>query len=166
MGYSVGQILPIRVSLHNDDATKFVRATIKKANFTHMTGSPFALTNLGGGIYGLETVAMPDTAFVSVEYEVFNNSGFTDKDSEGHIDGYQYFSKSDLSNALTELLNAAKGALVVGKTTDQGSLHGIITSSQLIGVIENEDELTGVSDSGGVSGSVVDDGSIGGISGC
>lgn len=73
----LGDAIPVAIQLYDGDASLFVKATIRDATGT-IIGSILNVPAVGSnGQYQTEGPAMPDTPFVTVEYQVFQDAGFT-----------------------------------------------------------------------------------------
>lgn len=71
----VGEDFPISVVLENKEDSLFVRAYLRDADDNPLPYSPLSLPNLGNGLY-LAKKPYPDTDYVSVVYECFEDSFF------------------------------------------------------------------------------------------
>lgn len=112
----VGQPIPISLQLFDGATDKFVRAVVRNSSGSAISGSPFALTHVAGGQYSNLSVLMPDTKFVTVQYKVYTDSGFTTA-SATHADALETFERDS--------------------DTDCAPLVGIVESiSPPIGVVE------------------------------
>lgn len=72
----LGQAIPVALQLFDASDEKFVTAHVRDADGVELPGSPFALSHVASGFYSLEIPPlMPDTRFVSVFYQVWNDEG-------------------------------------------------------------------------------------------
>jgi len=117
----VGAILPISVKLPDTNAVQVVRATIRDKDGVEISGSPFTLTHVGLGLYQINTVLMPDTAFVTVSHEIFKGPGFTNKNVNNYLDAAQCFIKDAFSDAIKDIKSAVRGFDLVAEI-DEGEV--------------------------------------------
>jgi hypothetical protein len=74
----LGEDIPIEVQLGLEETNKYVRAEVRNAAGTAISGSPFALTHAAGGLYKKTGVAMPSgTTHVSVRFLVYDNDDYS-----------------------------------------------------------------------------------------
>ena len=143
---AVGQIIPIAVLLHDNDTTKFVRASMFDPDGAHIGGSPFSLPHKINGEYGIKTVTMPDEEFVTVQYEVFDDAGFTTKNPY-HIDAFQEFVRSELSDALEELKKLSRTGEMIAETDEALEVEALVDEAgEVEAIIEDTDEAEASSD--------------------
>lgn len=96
--------IPLVLQLWDKDASKYVRATIRLPNGSQLTGSPIALQHADGGLYYSNAVPMPDSDFVSVFYEVFSDSGFTQPSPE-HGEAFEVFEMTSGGDSFTSAMD-------------------------------------------------------------
>ncbi len=73
-----GATLPLSIQLFDYDPNKFVKAFITDSNNDPIAGSPVELAPVGSlGFYSNNTLVMPNTPFVVVQYVVYDDSGYT-----------------------------------------------------------------------------------------
>lgn len=76
MAYA-GEILPVTFKLFDTNNAVFVKATVKTDAGVGLSGSPANLPNVGNGRYQTSSFRMPSGVnYVTVDYQVFNDSGF------------------------------------------------------------------------------------------
>jgi len=76
MTVKIGENIPCFLQLFDGNVGKFVRATIRRPDNT-VVGSPVTLSHVGSGLYHNQAVAMPSVDFVTVQFAVFDDAGFT-----------------------------------------------------------------------------------------
>lgn len=77
MNLKPGDKIPLVLQLFDNAVNKFVRAVVRDSSDTQIAGSPFALAHEANGLYTNSTAEMPNSAFVSVQYLVYDDAGFT-----------------------------------------------------------------------------------------
>jgi hypothetical protein len=77
MNLRKGQAIPLAFQLHDGDTTKYVRAVVRDSSDTPISGSPFSLPHESAGLYTNNSGVMPDTPFITVQYQAFTDAGFT-----------------------------------------------------------------------------------------
>ena len=137
----IGDLLPIIIRLTSEDTSKIVRSTVRDQDGIEIPGSPFTLTHVGLGLYQINTVGMPDTAFVTVSHDIFNGPGFTNRDSKYFGDDAQYFIKDSFEDAVDDLKQAVRGVDLVAEIDDGGGLVAEIFEGETLDAIIEEDEL-------------------------
>ena len=73
----VGEPIPLAALLTTRETTKFVRAIVRDADGVEIAGSPFNVPHLANGFYFYDLVLMPNTPSITVEYDAFEDAGFT-----------------------------------------------------------------------------------------
>jgi len=157
---SPGQLIPVAIQLGLKETDRHVRATIKDPADNQITGSPFTLSHKGQGAYAINTVAMPDKAFIRVTYEVFKDAGFNTEDINYPAVG-GCFIRDDLLDAVDNL-NASIQSDLVAVVEDTGDLKAVVDDDiALIGVVEPTGDLEAVvSDVDALTGTVEDENTI------
>lgn len=114
----VGAALPLYLQLFNPDGSKHVRATCLNASNAAIAGSPVTLTHVSNGLYSNTALTFPaGTAWVIVQFEVYDDSGFTTPS-----DGY--------------------GIEVERFDLDTGTIDAL--GSELVGIVENGGPVVGI----------------------
>lgn len=71
----------VRLTYQMDDgaasSTKVVKAVLRNASGTAITGSPFTLTHVGTGLFSNSAVSMPATLLLTATYQVFESDATT-----------------------------------------------------------------------------------------
>ncbi len=114
----VGDQIPVSLQLFDGATDKFVRAVIRDSAGSTISGSPFSVPHVSGGQYSNTAALMPSSAFVTVQFKVYTDSGFTTLDDsyEDDLDIFQL---------------------------DDSRIEG---EAELIGVVEDQEPLAGVVD--------------------
>ena len=95
---------PIKATLFDGDETKFLRARVYNSSNVEVSGSPFALSHLEGGIYvsnGWTPVAI---GLYNAIVTVYNDSGFTEENID-YQKGEDVFLVSERIAKTTEIIN-------------------------------------------------------------
>lgn len=71
-----GSPIPLAFQLFDANTAKYVRVVLRDANDIAI-GSPINLTQIGLGLYVDESVNMPSTPWVTAQYVVYDDSGYT-----------------------------------------------------------------------------------------
>lgn len=74
---NIGDTIHLNLQLSNGNTGKYVRATVRNASGVEISGSPVALTHIGGGLYSNDSLTMPNTDEVTAQYVVYDDAGFT-----------------------------------------------------------------------------------------
>ena len=69
--------IPIKAQLELEETNKYVRAYVYDKDLAAISGSPFSLTHVSGGLYQKTGVGMPDTTNVTVKILVYDDAAFT-----------------------------------------------------------------------------------------
>ena len=145
---TVGQKIPISAKLPDTVTDQVVRATVKNASDTEISGSPFTLPHIGLGKYKTE-ILFPDTEYITIAYEVFKGPGFTNKNTRDYLDAGACFLRDSIDQALKDLKSAVRGF----------DLVAIINEGEvLVAIVEGDDDLTSVIDDDGTLTGTVDSG--------
>lgn len=103
--------IPIKAQLELEETNKYLRAYVYDKDLAAISGSPFSLTHVSGGLYQKIGVAMPDSTSVTVKILVYDDAGFTTRTShyppiiqtfEKTSAGYQIYNTSDIALELDE----------------------------------------------------------------
>lgn len=73
----LGTPIPLRLQFSDGDSSKFVRAVVKDPTGTPLAGSPFVLTHTSNGLFTNFAHLMPEVDFISAQYLVYDDAGFT-----------------------------------------------------------------------------------------
>lgn len=114
--------IPLSFQFHDGSSTKYVRAVVKNDAQSAISGSPFALTHVSGGKYVNDTGAlMPSTTYVTADYAVYDDSGFTtvSTDYDGASETFEF-----LDSPTTTIVNASVVEAVVDNTQNVTALVG------------------------------------------
>lgn len=122
----VGQTVPIALQLFDGATNKYVKATVTKADGTAISGSPFSVPHETGGLYKLNSQVMPSTEFLTVQYKVYDDAGFTTPSTD-HGDALDVFSKAE---------DFADQSQLSGLISQDIVLSGIMESNTLVGTVE------------------------------
>ena len=152
----VGDFIPLSLLTENRATDRFVRARVKNSSGIEISGSPFNVPHLNDGAYWRYDVTMPDVDWVVVEYDVFEDAGFTEP-SDDLLPVEEKFQKAELSSALDDIKAVVSQANMTGEVELDNTLSGELLNDEVSGSIaenpelEGEvqvDELTGFVDSG------------------
>lgn len=122
----IGQRIPISIQLFDGATDKFVKASIIKADGSAISGSPFNVPHVSGGLYSLNTQSMPNTEYISVQYKIYNDDEFT-VPSEDHSDTLDVFSLAETPSGFDN---------ISGIVSDDLIINGYVESNTLIGTVE------------------------------
>lgn len=114
----IGNKIPLMLQLFNNESAKFVRAFVRNDANVAISGSPFTLTHLSLGLYSNLSALFPATTFVTVQYVIYDDAGFTTL-SEGYEITQETFTIDPDVNS-DRSLNAIEGNL------DSGELGGFM----------------------------------------
>lgn len=64
-----GQIVPLKVTLEENDSGRFIQAIVTD-NANNVIAGPLTLTHIAGGEYRRNDYPMPNLPFISVRYEI------------------------------------------------------------------------------------------------
>ena len=148
---AVGAILPVAVKLYDTDTAQVVRATMRDKAGAELTGSPYLLAHVGLGLYQIDTVAMPDTDFVTISHEIFKGPGFTNKNFK-YQDASQCFIKDALDEAIETLLSASRKADITATISDESDIEAVLLDTDYL--------TAAISDASDVSAQVADDNAL------
>lgn len=73
----VGAPLPLSLQLADRNAAKFVRAFIRDNTGAQIVGSPAAMPIVANGLYQNLSLSYPNVPFLTVQYLVYDDAGFT-----------------------------------------------------------------------------------------
>lgn len=120
MKIKYGYNIPASLQLFNGNQTKYVRAFLRDASNTLF--STLSLTHVASGLYENHSVQMPNTAFVTVQYIVYDDAGFTTPSTT-------YSLAIDLFTLDTE----------AGNSTN--TIIGVLSNPEIIGIVPNNDQI-------------------------
>lgn len=72
-----GTPIPLKLQFNDGSSSKFVHAVVTDPTQAPLAGSPFVLTHTSNGLFANYSVLMPAVDFVSVQYLVYDDSGYT-----------------------------------------------------------------------------------------
>lgn len=78
----LGSRVYLNLQLPDGRTDRFVRARVWDAGGTEHEDSPFALPHLANGLYRISALDMPATDELVIQYQVFEDSGFTTPDAD------------------------------------------------------------------------------------
>jgi hypothetical protein len=73
----VGSAIPVSFQLFDCATDQFVRAWVREPDGTLVGGTSINLTQVALGLYQDFTLSMPDVPFITVQYVVYSDSGYT-----------------------------------------------------------------------------------------
>ena len=158
----LGQKIPLKALAQNRATGKVVRAIVKDATNVSIAGSPVTLPHVGDGVYFLDTLVMPNTPNISVEYDPFDGPGFTNPSTDILPTSERFEFDEDFEG--TRIF--AGSEVLTGNITSD-TLEGTVEDDKenLSGEISDEEKLSGELSEETVSGSIEDPTNIsGGIS--
>lgn len=98
MNLPVGSTIPIAIQLIDNATDKYIRAHVRDNDDNEISGSPVNLTHISNGLYTNYDLIFPEVPFVTVQYIVYDDSGYTIiSESEGS--GLDAFMKSIQSSS-------------------------------------------------------------------
>jgi len=161
----VGNKIPLFCQLFDGATNMYVRAYLVNSDLAFLPQSPVNLTNAGNGTYESNAVVMPDTEFVVAIYKVFQDAVYTipsdtHADCEDIFELFEFDSETiidlliDIRNNVNTLLAQGiamklvgyieEGNMLKGELEDNEiTLKGEIENNELIGIIDNNDNLVG-----------------------
>lgn len=122
----VGQKIPIALQLFDGATGKFVRAWARRPDGTQLSGSPFSLSHVAAGLYEYDSATMPDAEWLTVQYRVFDDSGFSTQSAD-HSDALDTFIRSapvENGGEVTGFIDA--GGEVLGLAQGGDAVTGIV----------------------------------------
>lgn len=120
MNLKPGDKIPLVLQLFDNAVNKFVRAVVRDASDTQIAGSPFALAHEANGLYTNSTAEMPNTPFISVQYLVYDDAGFTT------------LSSTHSSVAVEIPIDYEISGGVVSATVEDETATGVVESSPVV----------------------------------
>lgn len=118
----LNEAIPLSFQFHDGSSSKYVRAVVKNDAQVAISGSPFNLTHVSGGKYVNDTGAlMPSTTYVTVDYAVYDDSGYSvaSTDYEGASETFEF-----LDSPTTTIVNASVIEAAVSNTDTVTALVG------------------------------------------
>ena len=116
-----GDKVPLNLQIIEGDADKYVRAIVKDPLGADYGLSPYVLTHVNEGLYSNNALSMPGLSYLTAQYQVFEDAGFT-------IRSTKYGTPLDIF--------LRKGIDLV--ESSDAELSGEITDTNLIGYITEE----------------------------
>lgn len=165
---AVGENIPLTVLVEGDTApTKFVRAVLTDADGDPLPSSPKSLAYVAHNLFQDLSVAMPDTAFVNAQFQVYDDAGFTVPSDEHELGSAgERFDRA--SPKLDQILNKIQtvGSVDILETTIEpnqqfvatltdDNLNGIVGENVFVAEI-SEDELQGTPGEDGLTAKIGD----------
>jgi len=121
----VGDTVPLVYNHPRRATARYVKATVWNAAGTEVSGSPFTLTHVANGLYRNLSLTMPNTTFLTIQYESFTDSGFTTPDaSVGTVDATIY-KQVAASGGGSEISDAAFEKII-----------GVISGDEITGTVQ------------------------------
>lgn len=144
----IGDTLAVTIQLFDGDVSKFVKAVVRNAAGSELSGSPKNLPHVSEGRYEDSSFVMPNTAYVTVSYSVFNDAAFTSLSAEHSftedilpldVPAQEIL---DCLEEIKETLNQIQSVGITVKLLD--TVIGLVEDAEaLIGVVA-EDTITAV----------------------
>ncbi len=133
MNLLVGDPLPVAVQLYDGATNKFVRAWIRDQGGALVGASPYAVPHLAGGLYELTGLFMPLAEFVTIQFKIYDDAGFTTPSTQ-HSDALDIFGRAqDTSPKVTGILDG---------TVEATELEGDVAAAQnLTGEVESDPSI-------------------------
>lgn len=151
----LGDPIPVYLQLHTGDTVKFVRAHLRDASGTPLGGSPASLPHVANGMYVNLSFSMPNTPFVTITYEVFDDAGFTVPSSfDGDGEDSYVFDASDVGGG-GGTASSALACRIGGRLREPGRFVGLLPDPRIIGLVRNEARVAGLLSSVTIVGKVV-----------
>ena len=116
----VGDKLPVALQLPDGAPNKFVRAWTYGSNGELVSG-PTPLNHIAAGLYVTNTLTMPNSEFVAIQYRVYEDAAYTTLSSD-YGDAVDTVSRTNLSGIVTTTnLEDAKNEIMssVGGSSNQ-----------------------------------------------
>ena len=121
MNLKPNDIIPLVLQLFDNATNKFVRAVVRDNSDAEISGSPFTLVHEANGLYTNSTALMPNKPFVSVQYLVYDDAGFTT------------FSSTHSSTSIEIPLEYSSSSCAVeGVVEDSTVLSGVVESAEVL----------------------------------
>jgi len=73
----IGDKVPAQIQLFDGATNKYVRAWVRDANNVLVGGAPINLTHISNGLYSNLSLSVPPTYFLTIQYIVYEDSGYT-----------------------------------------------------------------------------------------
>lgn len=127
MNLKPNDIIPLVLQLFDNATNKFVRAVVRDSDDAAISGSPFSLAHEADGLYTNKTAVMPNKAFVSVQYLIYDDAGFTTLSSTHSSVAIEIPLQSDI---------AALSNSITGIVFDESIINGYVESNTLVGTVE------------------------------
>mgnify|MGYP001204882456 CR=1 FL=1 len=131
MTVKIGENIPCFLQLFDGNVGKFVRATIRRPDNT-VVGSPVTLSHVGSGLYHNQAVVMPSVDFVTVQFAVFDDAGFTVPSTTYSM--AEEVVERDLCLEAVEAIELSGGDEISGEVDD---------SEEIVGDVEDSEEISG-----------------------
>jgi len=162
----VGEKIPLAILLETRVTDKFVRAIVRGATGAEIVGSPFGVPHVSNGWHYDDTVLMPDTAYLTVEYDVFADALFTT--STDLLPDHERFDRDDLASAIDTLLASSQQGTIKAIVLDADDISSKVSDDDSIGATLQDDNAlkAKVSDDEQISGKVGEDDSLTGQVDC
>lgn len=141
-----GDPLPLSMKLYDSNPNMHVRAIIRDSLGVPLPASPVTLSHTGEGRYESSAILMPpNTDKIVVNYQVFDDAGFTIPSSR-YTDGSDVFPyevpSSFIISKLDEILNAL--ALGLGSGGRQAIEGALVQVTSLKGIVSRNDPKEGI----------------------
>ena len=163
----VGEKIPLALLLENRATDRFVRAIVRDDVGAQMAGSPFNVPRVSNGWHYDISVGMPDSAYLTVEYDVFDDAPFTTASTD-LLPAHERFDRDDLASAIDILIAASREGTIKGTVLDADDILAKVSDDDAISAtVQDDDALKAkVSDDDQISGTVEDDTSMTGQVDC
>jgi hypothetical protein len=148
----VGEVVPVSLQAFDGATGLFPQCILKDSSGTILT--TLDLAHVGAGLYTNRTYSMPDNAIVTAQYKVYTDATHTTLDLN-----YQ----DDLDVFVRDIPDSQKfttDGTIYGTINDEDALVGIvdeIEEADLVGVVDDGDEVFGVIEDDELIGYILDD---------
>lgn len=121
MNLKPNDIIPLVLQLFDNATNKFVRAVVRDNSGVQISGSPFTLAHQANGLYINGSALMPNKPFISVQYLVYDDAGFTT------------LSSTHSSTSIEIPLEYSSNSCAVeGVVEDSTILSGVVESAEVL----------------------------------
>lgn len=129
----LGRKIYLKLQLGDDDALLFPQVTLLDKDGSTVAGSPISLPHIAAGLYKDDSIVMPATDEVTAHYRVYSDALHTIRDTS-HCDTLMDVYQRDFNSDLLDQIN----------TNISSILSGNLPGDQVLGFIEDSEELTGL----------------------
>lgn len=153
----IGDVIPLSWQSGDRKTDLYAQAIVREADGTPFASSPVDLVHIGDGMYSNRALLMPNNAIVTVQFNVYSDSGHTIllKKYQGDLDIFVKEDEIDGINRNDEIFITADEANEASIVVDSSSDVTIVVSEDANATILADDDSATITATDGDSATVI-----------